>query len=137
MNISAELKEKIIQGLIENGTNYGKIAKKHSTSTMAVEHIDITVNGRYNYTPEGKGPENLQMYIIARQDLRYSGGWDNKDERIKKARVLYDEGKIEMVTGRDGFFLLLYAIPRHKQIKRKPYFTAPIEQPTGNVVRMA
>ncbi len=108
--------------------NYGKIARDMSLSVREVEAVDVEHNGRFNYTPEGLGQPEMLRHMIARYDIREQSEWDNSDPKIIQAREDYDAGKIEMATGRDGFFMLLYAIPRKTPADRPLYFSAPPEE---------
>jgi hypothetical protein len=80
----------------------------------------IEANSSYlRATPErfgGMGRPELRDFIVARRSLRGSG-WDNNDPNIAKARALYELGHIDMTTGRDGSWEILYAIPR---MQRQP-----------------
>ena len=85
-----------------------------------IEREEVSLDGgaaRY----DGWGPPELQSYLIARKLVRES--WDNSDPKIAKARADYEEGVVEMTTGRDGGYSLLYAIPRRHKQPRPNYFT--------------
>lgn len=104
--------------------NYEKTAKRLMVSIALVEETDIIHNRKYNYTDAGRGKPHLQRYIIAVRNVKDPQGWDNNDPKIKKARELYDEGLVEISTGRDGMNLILYAIPReYKDEKIKKWLT--------------
>ena len=137
MNIDDKKKQLILQTLKdtkESNGSYSKTVRKLSIPTPVVEYVDVVENKRFNYTPEGRGRESLQKYIIAIKDVRNGEDWDNDSQEISEARKAYDDGRIEMATGRDGFNLILYAIPRVEQAVRKPYFW-PVEE-VSNVIKM-
>jgi hypothetical protein len=137
MNIDEKKKQLILQTLKdtkESNGSYSKTVRKLSIPTPVVEYVDVVENKRFNYTPEGRGRELLQKYIIAIKDVRNGEDWDNDSQEISEARKAYDDGRIEMATGRDGFNLILYAIPRVEQAIRKPYFW-PVEE-VSNVIKM-
>lgn len=73
------------------------------------------------YPPErygGFGRPELRSYLVARRRSRGSR-WDNDSPEIKEAREMYEAGTVELATGRDGDWVLLYAIPR-KRTKPRP-----------------
>lgn len=72
---------------------------------------------------DGWGREELRPYIVARKRA-LSDSWDAEDEAaLQKARDNYDAGIVEMAQGRDGIFIIQYAFPRRKHIKRDmPWF---------------
>lgn len=47
---------------------------------------------------------------------------------IADARYEYDEGRIELVTKREGAEFVLYAIDRVKPAPRRPYFSSHTEE---------
>lgn len=70
---------------------------------------------------EGLGLPNMQQYIVARK--RPWELWDNKVDPVLTARADYEAGTHEMLTGRDGDWLILYSIPRKVVAKdRQNYF---------------
>lgn len=69
---------------------------------------------------EGRGRPELREYIVARK--KAADCWDNEDPAIVKARADYESGTIELATGRDGRWLILYAIPRVVKKPRPDYF---------------
>lgn len=75
------------------------------------------------HSEDGFGRAELRQYIVARKLA--AGQWAREDqEAIDKARQDYDDGKSEMVQGRDGDFVIQYSIPRRRQARRDyPYFT--------------
>ncbi len=137
MNIDEKKKQLILNTLKEckeSHGSYSKTVRKLSIPTPVVEYVDVVENKRFNYTPEGRGREALQKFIVAIKDVRDGEDWDNDSPEISEARKAYDDGRIEMATGRDGFNMILYAIPRVEQAVRKPYFW-PVEE-VSNVVKM-
>lgn len=69
----------------------------------------------------GLGRPEMQQYTVARK--RAWEVWDNTNEVIAEARANYEAGTHEMVTGRDGDWLILYMIPRKKrEPNREGYF---------------
>ena len=93
-----------------------KVARKLGVPTYVVRQV---------LSPEPPpGKINLADHIVATR--RFFDEWDNDDPGIVEARQAYDDGNVEMCTGRDearGLFVL-YAIPRRRPIDRKcPYFS--------------
>lgn len=121
--ISEEERVKIVETLIKHGGGgYEATARELHLSTRIVQWVDIVANRKFGYTDAGRGRPELQEFIIGIRDLAECGGWDNSETKIKNARQDYDDGKIEMCTGRDGMNCILYAIPRRNPIIRKPWF---------------
>lgn len=111
-----------IQTLLIRGRDYLYIARKLKISATTVRNFDTIVNLRRVVSNDGYGKPELRKFIISRRYI--DSPWPVEDsERIEKVQKEYDEGKVDMITGRDGFYQMLYRIPR--QIidkKRKPYF---------------
>ena len=53
--------------------------------------------------------------------------WDNTRPEIKDAREKYEAGTHTLMTGRDGPYLLLYAVPQPVITPRPGYFTPTFE----------
>lgn len=118
-----EQEKEILAVLASYHGNTERAAKKLLIPERTIQGVEMRHTGKYGYTPEGRGRKELQKYIVAIRDVTKIGSWD-KCDRIAEARRRYDAGDIEMATGRDGFNLILYAIPRReKALGRKPYFT--------------
>lgn len=123
---SEEQKQLVLDTLRENKGDIQSTARQLGMSESQVNWVDVIVNGKLTYI-EGKGRAELQPYIVAIRDKRFEPLWDNDNPKISKARDLYDEGKVEIVTGNDGNNVILYAIPRRfPELDRVPYF--PLEQ---------
>lgn len=116
----------ILKNLEKYKGNSKRVATKLGISERAVITLDIMKNKKYNYTAEGLGPKHLQQYIIGVRSTFSDQGW-GKSSKIIEARKLYDQGLVEIATGRDGMNFILYAIPRREKINRKPYFSKTVE----------
>lgn len=68
----------------------------------------------------GNGRPDIEKYMVARK--RAGDEWDNTLPDIAEARKQYEAGTHEMCTGRDGDWLILYAIPRAVVTPRPNYF---------------
>lgn len=111
-----------LQTLLIRGKDYLHVARKLKIAAVTVRNFDIITNGRYVVSEDGYGKVSLRKYIISRRYIDQE--WPAMDDVvIENARKDYDAGKIEMATGRDGFYQVLYRIPRERfDKKRKPYF---------------
>lgn len=69
---------------------------------------------------EGWGRPELRDFLVARTKAGTS--WDNDEPEIAEARRAYEAGTVELCTGRDGRYLLLYAFPRKRKEPRPGYF---------------
>lgn len=68
----------------------------------------------------GWGRVKLQPHIVARRRVG-DWGWA-VNERLTEARRQHDQGRVTMCQGRDGDWIIQYAIPTRKPIRRAPYF---------------
>ena len=64
----------------------------------------------------GNGRPELAPFTVARRRANETG-WNNEDKDIAKARAEYAAGRVELATGRDGAWLILYAFPRRRVAK--------------------
>lgn len=70
---------------------------------------------------EGWGPLSKQVHIISRRAAH--GFWPRAHtQRIEYFQKLHDEGRVNICTGRDGSYFILYAMPNKTIAKRNPYF---------------
>jgi hypothetical protein len=69
----------------------------------------------------GQGRPEMMKYRVGRRRAT-DRQWDNDDPYIAMARRLYEAGTHTLGTGRDGAWLLLYAIPQRKVTPRPGYF---------------
>lgn len=114
----------ILRYLRTTNRNYAHIAKKLSISEYSIMEVDIKHNKRFNATEDGLGPQHLRKYIVGVRNLYREPVWvDDRDRKIQRAQDAYDKGFLELCQGRDGFNMILYAIPRKDKAVRKPYFT--------------
>lgn len=112
------IEKEMIKDELRRSQDYSKIARRLGVPIGEVRRIDIMENGRFFSLPR---PE-LEKYVVATKHV--DDVWDNNDPAIKAARQAYDDGLVEICTGRNGFMLTLYAIPRkEKAVGRMPYFS--------------
>ena len=73
------------------------------------------------YVP-GWGRVELHPHIISRRHVQWAK-WPSEDlQRIHEHKKLHDEGKVTMCQGRDGDWLIQYAIPNNPPVRRSSYF---------------
>ena len=73
------------------------------------------------YIP-GWGPVAKYRFLVSRR--RSSQGWPKEDSKVlDEARRRHDAGTVTMCQGRDGDWIIQYAIPSQRANKRDPYFT--------------
>lgn len=129
---SEEQKQLVVDTLKNNKGDVQQTARHLGFSEAQVRWVDVIVNKKYDLSVVGKGRPELHPYIVAIRDKNFEPVWDNENPKIAKARDLYDEGVIEMVTGQDGNNVILYAIPRRFKDTRPVYF-AHIEEEDAHV----
>lgn len=121
-DIAAEIRSSLLRSRSPSRT-----ATSTGYSISLVLQISDELKGPRSYYKEkfgGKGRPELQQYTVGRKKAWEE--WDNKEPLIDQARKDYENGVVEIVTGRDGEFLILYAIPRRKAQPRVGYFN-PVE----------
>jgi hypothetical protein len=73
---------------------------------------------------DGYGRVEFRPFIVGRKRAYLS--WDNTEPKIAAARAAYEAGTHDMMTGRDGDWLLLYSIPQRRITPRPNYFKPEI-----------
>lgn len=70
----------------------------------------------------GWGRPSLQPHIISRRKA-FSPSWPGEDAVvIIEHKRLHDQGRVTMCQGRDGEWIIQYAIPMKRPIRRSAYF---------------
>lgn len=69
----------------------------------------------------GWGPARKQRNIISRTLVGYAWPEFHRD-RLEHYRMLHDQGRVTMCQGRDGKYIIQYAIPTKQRVTRDPYF---------------
>lgn len=125
IEITPEQRQEIVRALIKLRAP-SKVAKKLGYDLRDILPIADELAGLPRVLREetngGYGRPELRNFLIGRK--RAHEVWNNEEPAIKKAREDFELGTIEMTTGRDGDWLLLYAIPRVKP-DPKPLYFAP------------
>lgn len=67
----------------------------------------------------GWGRLELQPWIIARKHWSWAG---DDLACLQEHRRLHDQGRVTMCQGRDGDYIIQYAIPCQRPVPRTPYF---------------
>lgn len=136
--ISASVRELIEGDLKKNPNGLYVIARRYGVSKSVVETISQEMrNGVPNRVakpvtvsldPE-EIPARLRPYVVEAKPV--CAPW-SMSEDIRSARQAYDEGNVELCTGRirrrHGDVLVLYCIPRKTpDTRRSPYFASIYE----------
>lgn len=121
---------KYMQDLIDEDLAKGtlttrQIARRYGVDPKYVEQrlrVQNNTPSNSKLSEDGWGREELRKYAIARKHVE-EAEWPITDE-IVQAKIDYDEGRVEICTGRDGEYFILYRIPRSEvDEKREPYFS--------------
>lgn len=113
---------RLIKDELKTTGDHGKVARRLGLPIKMIREVDIDICGRHVQTEDRGGAVGLRKYIIATKHI--DNTWPTDDAKIMGAQKLYDSGVVEICTGRDGFIMILYAIPRRKKdVKRMPYFS--------------
>ena len=117
-----EKEQEQLQAFLIRKKDYLWIAKRLKISSVAVRNFDILRNHKHYVSDDGYGRPELRKYIISRRYV--DAEWPAIDDVIiERTRQEYDKGKVDMTMARDGFYQVLYRIPRkHIDTKRKPWF---------------
>jgi hypothetical protein len=108
------------------GADIVSVARSFGCSLHEVRDVKYSLDLPAKEIQPDWGIERLQKYAIAR--TRVGIPWDNRDPAIQKARIEYDLGMVEIMTGRaetaDGPYFILYSVERVVcDTKRTPYFS--------------
>jgi hypothetical protein len=107
-----------MKSVLEETRNPHEIARRLKiTVEKARESLS---NEDLTYLP-GWGKVALQKYILDRRHCMWAQ-WTAQD-LIHVHRRMHDRGEITLCHGRDGDWILLYAMPVRKKVSREPYFT--------------
>lgn len=125
----SELDKDILEEYSKHNSLF-KTAKKLSVSMEYVndvikennepEEVNFSLNEEDNL-----GLDRMRRYLVAKNPATSS--WDNTRPEIAEARKKYEEGTHDMVTDRDGDWLLLYSVPLAVKRPKPNYFTPVTE----------
>lgn len=123
MQVTPELLEDILLEYKRTRSPY-KIAKALGIDTRVVwevleEHSDRLTTRIERFG--GFGRPEMQQFMVARRMVS-TREWDNQSPEIAVARQRYEAGTHNMMTGRDGGWLILYSQPNKRKVPRPNYF---------------
>lgn len=99
-----------------------RVAKRFGIDETRLRDFEINHMNRWVQSTDGWGRAELRKYAVARRHV--DGGWDPRSDKIKFAKDAYDRGVSEMCQARDGFWIVMYSIPRKiVDRNRLPYFS--------------
>lgn len=70
----------------------------------------------------GWGRVKLQPHIVSRRRVSALSWPSEHLGRLIECRRQHDQGRVNMCQGRDGEWIIQYAIPNQRPIRRLPYF---------------
>ena len=120
-HITQTLIDDLKRELQSSRPNPPKIASRYGVPASLVRFImQETPSPNTTFTKvsdDGWGRKELRPHLVSRKAA--GDAWPEEDEaKIEAARESYDAGNCEICQGRDGDFILLYAIRRKRPIKR-------------------
>jgi hypothetical protein len=126
MTITPEIQSEILAEYAKNPQRFSPFRTAKALG-VPIQDVMATVDKSKDLTArmtvrfDGYGRPEMQDYFVARRRAM-AQGWDNNEEVIAQARANFEEGTHDMATGRDGPWLILYAIPRRRKTPRPGYF---------------
>ena len=125
--ITPELREDIVREL-RKFRSPSKVAKNLGLDIRVVLPIadELSAAPRTVRTAQydGYGHPDMAKFAVGRKKAWEK--WDNTEPAIAKARADYEAGTHNMMTGRDGDWLILYSVPQRKVTPRPNYFAPEI-----------
>lgn len=125
MLISQATKEMLLEELEKPNADVQRIARLYGIPSRILRDLQGGEQEPATFAEKngGFGRPELQQFIVSR--TRAGASWPTSDsEAIEKARESYDKGFVEVCQGRDGNWIILYAIPRlMPDIGRQVYFS--------------
>ena len=91
---------------------------------LEIANEDRHPASRHEERHDGLGRPELRIYTVSRKKAWEA--WDNDSNSLKAARASYEAGTHDMLTGRDGEWLILYLIPQKRVTPRVNYFQPEI-----------
>ncbi len=130
MFIPLATKTMILEDLQKPNADVSKIARAYGYPARLIRELICIEPSTASFaeTNSGRGRPEMEKYFVSR--TLAGSAWPESDrELIEQKRLDYDNGLIEMCQGRDGNWIILYAIPRTQpDFDRRLYFTAPPEE---------
>lgn len=109
--------QELVSEELRKSKNYKTIARRLGLTVGEVRKFDIVEQGTFRSSEDGLGREELRKYIVATKHVDHP--WNQEDPAIVEAKKAYDDGLVEVCQGRDGFNIILYAIPRKERDTRE------------------
>jgi len=125
-DIPSDIRSEIFRSLLRTRSPF-RTAKDTGYNIRMVLQVHEEESGpksSYEERHGGFGPQEKRQFSVARKKAWAS--WDNNLPEVARARQAYEEGTVELATGRDGDYTILYAFPR-KHITPRPGYFNPIE----------
>lgn len=113
------INKKVLELLTQTRNPY-EVARK--MDSMRPQDVRLFMLNHPQEELHGWGRVNLQPYILSRR-RSFAPSWPTEDlPVILEHRRMHDQGKVTMCQGRSGEWIIQYAIPLRRPIKREPYF---------------
>lgn len=112
---------KALEELLSKTRNPHEIADQLDLKLSEVRDVMRTIE--LDELP-GWGRQSMQRYIVSRRTCG-AAAWPASDQtRLLECRRQHDQGRVTMCQGRDGEFIIQYAVPtRGRPLKRNAYFS--------------
>lgn len=125
MQLSGQ-EELIVHDLRKTGCDVSTVARRFGMNAEYIRQVAIKAGMSPSRAVDYQfGKESLRPFIVA---VTPAGtAWDNLDPKIEKARKDYDDGKIEMMTGRDGDTMILYGFPKKVRQPREYFYASSVD----------
>jgi len=127
-NLTEEDRDRVLEEFSRTKSPY-KVARSLGIPARSVwEILDANKEHIQNRPTRfgGFGRPELRRFTIARRLASSSERWDNKSPPVANARRDFELGTVELMTGRDGGWEILYAIPRVKRCPRPGYWNPAV-----------
>lgn len=123
-SITPEIRAEVLELHQKNPQRFSpfRVARRVGVSVATVLEITGSIPEPVRAESAARRPE-LTKYLVAKRRT-HGEPWNNKSPELRKARADYEAGLVELCTGRDGAYLMLYAIPRVVPQPRPGYFSA-------------
>jgi len=109
---------KAVTTMLESNRNPIDISRRLKVSPSEVRSVmEPDLTALY-----GWGRVSMQRHILSRRRLN-NAGWPPEDSAVlHEHRRLHDQGKVTMCQGRDGDFVIQYAVISKGNLRRRAYF---------------
>lgn len=122
--IYTEMKEMNVD--ISEGMSENEILEKYDIDYNSLELVKVLMSGKNSDVVKLGHNRSLNKYIVGVKPRAVEWARDALNEqlcpKIRKARELFQEGRVEIVTEQTKDFTILYAIPRRIPAEPNKYF---------------